>query len=53
MPSFTIDDMTKGIIRDPSGLECSFVGESGRLLLNAAIIRIEDDFSAGQTQLLE
>jgi hypothetical protein len=53
MPSFAIDDMTRGIIRDPSGLESSFLGESGRLLLNAAIIKIEDDFSAGQGPLLE
>ena len=44
MPSFSIGDMTGGIIRDPDGLECSFLGESGRLLLNAAIIKIEDDF---------
>ena len=53
MPSFSIGDMTGGIIRDPDGLECSFLGESGRLLLNAAIIKIEDDFSANQRPLLE
>jgi hypothetical protein len=53
MPSFTIEDMKQGIIRDPSGQEAVFPGESGRLLLNAAIIKIEDDLSGLKGPLLE
>jgi hypothetical protein len=43
LPSFTMEDMKQGIVRDNLGHETIFEGESGRLLLNAAIISIEDE----------
>ena len=43
LSSFTMEDMKQGIVRDKSGHEAIFQGETGRLLLNANIISIEDE----------